>query len=207
MIFGRDTDIEQYAFAAIDELTMEVSDGIAKLSASVQAKYPSTGASQTVTVTSGTTLSFKDMNVYFGADLTTAVAGSATPVNDLSITLSNNLEVIHRSGSEDVSTIRTKGSRVSGSYTLYFDSETDKNAYYNLNKRAMQIRFTGNNNEQLDLRIPRFRLSEGEISTGIDDFFVINCDFVAEDIVDSGTATRLFDVVLQNDKNSLYTSA
>lgn len=204
MIFGRDTDIEQYAFASIDELTMEVSDGLAKLTASVQAKYATVGASQNVTVTSGTVLSFKDMNVYFGSDLTTAIAGSATAVNDLSLTIANNLEVIHRSGSEQVSTIRSKGARVSGKYTLYFDSETDKNAYYNLNKRAMYVRFTGNNNEQINMRIPRFRLSEGEIETGIDDFFVINCEFVAEDVVDSGTGTRLFDVQILNDRGTVY---
>lgn len=202
MIFGRDTDVEQYTYCTVDELSFEVSDGLATLTASVMGKFPTVGAAQTFTSTSGTYLSFKDMSVKFGSDLTTAAAASATPINEFSLTIANNVETIHRSGSEDVSTIRTKGMRVSGSYTLYFDSETDKNAYYALNKRAMQVSLTGNANEQLRIRIPRFRLSEGEISTGLDDFFVINCEFVAEDYVDNGV--RLIDVLLQNSKASAY---
>ncbi|MCG3203924.1 MAG: hypothetical protein KCHDKBKB_00601 [Elusimicrobia bacterium] len=202
VIMGRDTDVEQYTFASIDELNMEVSDGLATLTASLMSAFPTVGATQTVTTTSGSIFSFKDLGVRFGSTLTTAAAASATPINDLSLTISNNIEVIHRSGSADVSTIRTKGIRVSGSYTVFFDSETDKNAYYNLNKRSMELKFTGNANEELRVRIPRFRLSEGEISTGLDDFFVISAEFVAEDVIDSGV--RLIDVRLQNDKGTVY---
>lgn len=202
LIYSRDTDVEQYVFSAIDELSMEVSDGIATMSASFMGKFATTGAAQTPTTTSGTVFSFKDMNVKFGATLSEASGNDATAMNDLSLTIANNVEVIHRSGSADVSTIRTKGLRVSGSYTLFFDSETDKNAYYNLNKRAMEITFTGNANEQLRVRIPRFRLSEGEVSTGLDDFYVVNAEFVAEDVIDSGV--RLIDVRLQNSKSTAY---
>lgn len=202
LIFGRDTDVEQYTYCAIDELSLEVSDGLATMSASIMGKFPSAGAAQTMVQTSGTHLSFKDMSVKFGADLTTAAGASVTPINEFTLSIANNLEMIHRSGSADVSAIRTKGMRVTGSYTLYFDSETDKNAYYALNKRAMEVTFTGNANEDLRIRIPRFRLSEGEISTGLDDFFVVNCEFVAEDHVDSGV--RLIDVRLRNSKGSAY---
>lgn len=202
VIFGRDTDVEQYSFVACDELSMEVSDGLGTLSASMRGKFPTVGATQTVTTTSGTVFSFKDMAVQFGTTLTTATSASATELNEISLSVANNVEVIHRSGSADVSTIRTKGMKVSGSYTVFFDSETDKNAYYNLSKRAMIITFTGNANEQLRIRIPRFRLSEGEISTGLEDFFVLKGSFVAEDIVDSGC--RLMDVRLQNDKSTVY---
>lgn len=202
LIQGRDTDVQQYAFAAIDELTMEVSDGLGTLSASFMADFPTTGSAQTATSTSGTIFSFKDMAVQFGSTLTLADAANATPINELSMTIANNVEVIHRSGSSTISTIRNKGLRVSGSYTVFFDSTTDRDAYYNLLKRAMVISFTGNANEELEIRIPRFRLSEGEISTGIDDFYVINCDWVAEDVVDSGV--RLISAILRNGKNTTY---
>lgn len=203
LIYSRgDTDVEQYVFAAIDELSMEISDGIGTMTASFMSKFPTTGSAQTPTTTSGTVFSFKDLNVRFGSTLTAAAAAGATAINDLSLTISNNIEVIHRSGSADVSTIRTKGMRVTGSYTLFFDSATDKNAYYALNKRAMEITFTGNADEQLRIRIPRFRLTEADISTGLDDFYVVNAEFVAEDVVDSGV--RLIDVRLQNDKGDVY---
>jgi len=204
IIFGRDTDIEQYSFATCDTLKLEVSDGLAALTASFQSKFPTVGSAQTVTTTSGTVLSFKDLALKFGTTLTTAAAASATPANEFSLTLVNNSEVIYRSGSSDISIIRTKGFRASGTYTLFFDSETDKNAYYALNKRAMDATFTGNANEDLRIRISRFRLNEGEVSTGLEDFFVIKGEFVAEDWLDTGTATRLIDVRLRNDKASAY---
>ena len=204
LIFSRSTDIESYAYAAIDELTTEFSDGLATMSASFQAKFPVAGVAQTVTTTSGTVFSFKDATVKFGNTLTLAAAASATAVNEFSMTISNNLEVIHQSGSADLSAIKNKGVRIAGRYTLFFDSETDKNAYYALNKRAMEVKFTGIANEDLTIRIPQFRLSEGEVTTGLDDFFVINADFVAEDEIDTGTGTRFIDVKLRNAKASAY---
>lgn len=201
---NRDTDTEQYLSAAIDELTMEVSDGLATMSASFMSNFPSDTAVGAVTSTSGTVLSFKDYTVKFGSDLTTATAATATAINDFSLTIANNIEVIHRSGSADVSTIRNKGLRVTGSYTVFFNSTTDRDAYYSLLKRAMIIDFTGNATESIKIRIPRFRLSEGDISTGIDDFYVIKAEFVAEDVMDSGTATRFIDVIMNNSYASLY---
>jgi len=199
---GRDTDNQQYTYITANELTLEVSDGLANLSASLMGKFPTDIAAKTPTTTSGTIFAFKDMTVKFGADLTAANGASATAINDFSLTIGNEVEVIHRSGSQDVSAIRTKGCKVSGSYTVFFDSVTDRDAYSALNKRAMEITFTGNANESLRIRIPEFRLSEDEISTGLDDFFVSSCSFVAEDDVDSGV--RLIDVRLANDKGTVY---
>ena len=202
LLWGRDTDNEQYAFCALDELTLEVSDGLVEFTASMMGKFGTAIAAQSPTTTSGTVFSFKDMAVRFGADLTAAAIASATPVNDYQLTIANNVEVIHRSGSNDVSTIRNKGVRVNGEYTVFFEATTDRDAYYALNKRAMEVTFTGNANEATRIRIPRFRLDEGEISTGLDEFFVIKCSYVAEDVVDSGA--RLIDVRVQNSKSSTY---
>ena len=160
------------------------------------------GAAQTVTTTSGTVLAFKDYFVQFGATLTAAGTNPTTPINEFSLTIANNLEVIHRSGSPDVSIIRTKGVRVTGSYTLFFDSVTDRDAYYALQKRSMILTASGILNESLRIRIPEFRLSEADISTGLDDFYTITAEFVAEDDIDSGV--RLLDVRLQNGKASIY---
>src|SRR3990167_6408312 len=46
------TDVEQCAFACIDELNFAVSDGLATLGASWMAQYPTAGAAQTTTTTS-----------------------------------------------------------------------------------------------------------------------------------------------------------
>lgn len=196
------TDVEQYTFACIDELNFAVSDGLATLNASWQAQYPVAGAAQTATTTSGTVLAFKDYFINFGSTLTTAGTNPTTPVSEFNLTIANNLEVIHRSGSSEVSTIRTKGLRVTGSYKLFFDSVTERDAYYALNKRAMIVTFSGNANESLRFRIPRFRINEADIDTGLDDFYALTADFTAEDVVDSGA--RLLDVRILNGKASLY---
>lgn len=196
------TDIEQYTYAAVDELSLEVSDALATLNASFQAQYPTAGASQTVTTTSGTVLAFKDYFIQFGNTLTAAAAAVTTPISEFSLTISNNLEVIHRSGSSDVSAIRSKGVRVEGSYTLFFDSITDRDAYYALQKRSMIVTFSGAANEELRIRIPQFRVNEADISAGLDDFYALTADFVAEDQVDLGT--RLVDFRLGNTKSTTY---
>ena len=196
------TDVEQYNYASIDELNFEVSDGLATLNASWQAQYPTAGAAQTATTTSGTVLAFKDYFINFGATLTAAGTNPTTPVSEFSLTIANNLEVIHRSGSSDVSVIRSKGLQVTGSYKLFFDSVTDRDAYYALNKRSMIVTFSGNANESLRFRIPKFRINEADIDTGLDDFYALTADFTAEDAVDLGD--RLISVRLQNNKTSVY---
>lgn len=196
------TDVEQYTYASINDLTFDVAEKLATLKATWQAQYPSSGSAQTVTTTSGTVLAFKDYFVQFGSTLTTATANPTSPMNEFSLTLANNLEVIHRSGSANVSVIRTKGFKASGKYTLYFDSVTDRDAYYALNKRAMIITASGNNNEELRIRIPQFRVNEAEIKTGLDAFYILTANFVVEDEVDSGA--RLIDVRLGNNKSSSY---
>lgn len=205
LVYGRGgNDVEQYNNVALNELKMEVSDGLATLSASLQGQYPIDGAAQTVVATSGTHISFKDISVQFGTDLATALTNVATPVNEFSLSIANNVESIYRSGSNTVSTIQTKGLRVSGSYKVFFENLADRDAYYNLTKRAMYVTMSGISNETIKIRIPKFRLSEGEIATGLDDFYMVNCDFIAEDNVDASTATRLIDVEVRNNKTSIY---
>lgn len=197
-------DTEQYTYATLNELNLEVSDGIAEISASIMAQYPTSGTATGVTTTSGTIFAFKDYFVQFGDTLTLAAAASTTPISEFKLTLSNNAEVIHRSGMAEVSAIRTKGLRVSGSYKLFFDTTTDRDAYYQLLKRSMIVTFSGYSNEALRIRIPRFRINEADIASGLDDFYALTADFVAEDVVDAGTATRLADVRLSNSKASIY---
>jgi len=208
LIYSRgDTDVEQYAMSAIDELTFEVADEYATLSASFMSKFPTTGAAQTVTTTSGYQFAFKDYFVQFGGTLTLASTAATTPLSDFSLTIANNAETIYRSQSADVSALRSKGLRVSGSYTLFFDDVITRDAYYGLNKRSMILTASGNiigsATESFRIRLAEFRLDEAEVSTGLDDFYTIKANFVAEDDVDA-VGTRLCDVLLTNDKASLY---
>lgn len=209
LIFGRGgTDIEQYAYSALNELTFEVSDGLATLSASMMGGFPSDGTVQATTVTSGTNFAFPDFGVRFGEDLATASSASVTTINEFNLTMSNEVEVIHQVGQTTPVSLRTKGFTATGSYQLFFENETEKNAYYNLNKKAMEIKLDGINGEELKVRVPRLRLNESEVETGIDDFFTISTEYVVEDQVGAGAAidsnVRFLDVTLKNDKGTVY---
>lgn len=199
---GISNDVRRFSYSAIDELTFEVEDGLATMTASFMTKFPDTTSAQTPTTTSGTVLAFKDYFVQFGSTLTEAAAAATTPINDFSLTISNNLEVVHRSGSQQVSFIKNKGLRVTGNYTIFFEDSDVRDYYGNLNKRAMILTASGNNNESLRIRIPRFSYRDAEIEAGLDDFYTISSEWTAEDIVDSGA--RLVDVRLQNDKSTAY---
>lgn len=209
LIYSRGgTDIEQYAYSALNELTMEVSDGLATMSASMMGGFPTAGSEQTATVTSGTNFAFPDYSLRFGEDLTAAAAASVTTVSEFNLTMSNEIEIIHQVGSVTPVALRTKGFTATGSYTLFFENEDEKNEYYNLNKKAMEIKLTGINGEELKVRIPRLRLQEAEIESGIDDFYMINVNYVVEDAVGAGAAldagVRFMDITLKNDLASLY---
>ena len=66
----------------------------------------------------------------------------------------------------------------------------------------MIVTFSGYSNESMRIRIPKFRINEAEIDSGLDDFYALTADFVAEDVVDSGV--RLVDCRLQNTRSSTY---
>lgn len=201
------TDVEQYTFATLNELDFAVAEGLATIKATFQAQYPTTGAAQTVTTTSGTVFAFKDYFIRFGGNLTSAGTNPTTPVNEFSLKIANDLETIFRSGNSQLSTIRNKGLRVTGTYTLYFDNVTDRDAYYGLNKRSMLVTVSGingaTNPESMTIRIAQFRLTEAAVDSGLDNFYILKASFTAEDVVDT-VGTRFLDVTLKNDKASTY---
>jgi hypothetical protein len=201
--YGRSSnDVQKFVGATIDTLEMTVADGLAGLTASFQSKAPAADSAPTLTTTSGTIFGFKDYTLKFGTTLANAAGQSATPANEFRLSIQNNIERLYRSGSNDVSTIRTKNLAVEGSYTLYFDSTTDRDAFMNLTKRALIATFTGNTNESVALNIARIVLTEAEISTGLDDFFIIQGTFQAE--LDTAQVPNLMNAVFSNGKATVY---
>ena len=66
----------------------------------------------------------------------------------------------------------------------------------------MIVTASGIGTEVMTIRIPEFRIQEAEVETGLDDFYVLTANFVAEDDVDLGA--RLCQVQLINTKTSDY---
>lgn len=201
-------DVEQFSDAAVNTLTLNVADGLATVAVNVMSKFPTTGATQTPTTVSGTVFSFANMGLQFGSSL--AVAGSATPtpVQEFSLEINNNLEVIHSTqatsgtATNDVSMIRCKNLEISGQYKLFFDSTTDRDAYYTLNKRSMIAKFSNGSLEDLTVKIAKFRLDEKTVETGIDDLYMITGTYKAE--LDRSQVPNDLNVTINNAKASTY---
>jgi hypothetical protein len=203
LYYGRgDNDVLQSTYNAINTLDIEVADGLATMTAKFMGQYPTSGTAQTITSTSGTFFTFGNYTAKFGNTLALAAAASATKLNDLKISINNNLQPIYRSGSTSVDIIRSKGLEITGSYTLFFESTTDRDAYRNITKRAMQITLTGNTNESVVINVPHIRINEWAPKTGLDDFFVENVSFTAE--LDTTQVPNHFNMVYSNSKASTY---
>lgn len=201
-------DTEQYAYAAIDELEVEVTnDGIATASASIMSKAPSSVANVTRTTTSGTLYTWKDMNARLGTTVANARAQSVTKLTNFKFTVKNNVTLNYKSGSNQPDTITTGPLEVTGSYTLYFESVTERDAYYNLTKRALVVTLTGANiasgyTELTEFVFKNVMIEDDDFETGLDDLFAITVNFRAEwDQDEAGYA----EAILRNGKATDYT--
>ena len=184
---NKGVDAEQYAYAVIDSCEVVVSnDGIATISANFMSKAPATVSAPALTVASGTLYTWKDMGARFGSTVAGARAASATKLTNLQFTVANNVELNYKSGSNQPDTITTGPLEVTGQYTLFFENVTDRDAYYNLTKRALVVTLTGAGlgtggyTEQLEFVFKKFSLEDMDMETGLDDLFAITGSFREE---------------------------
>lgn len=201
-------DTEQYAYASVDQLELEITnDGIATVSASIMSKAPSTVSNVTRTTTSGTLYTWKDANLRFGTTVAVARAATATKFTNFKMTVNNNLSLNYKSGSNQPDTITTGVVEVTGSYQLFFETATDRDAYYNLTKRAMILSLTGAGlgagfTELTELVFKNIVLEDIDMETGVDDLFAITVNFRAEwDQDEAGYV----DAIFRNGKATDYT--
>lgn len=205
---NKGVDTQQFSMAAVDVCELEVTtDGIATLNASIMSKAPSTVSAPSLTTTSGTLYTWKDMAARFGATVQLAQAATATKLTNFKATISNNLSLNYKSGSNSPDTITYGSLEVSGEFTLFFESVTDRDAYLNLTKRSMVVTLTGAQlgaggySEQLEMVFKTVTLEDIDYETGLDDLFAITCNFVAElDTVQAG----FVEATLRNGKATDY---
>lgn len=201
-------DAEQYSFAAIDTCEIEIgTDGIATITGGFMSKAPATVSAPALTTTSGTLYTWKDMNARFGSTVNAARLASATKINDLKLTIANNLSLNYKSGSNQPDTITYGPVEVVGEFSLFFENVTDRDAYYNLTKRSMVVTLTGASlgsgfGEQIEIVLKKITLEDIDMETGLDDLFAIKCNFRAEwDQDQAGYA----EVTVRNGKATDYT--
>jgi hypothetical protein len=204
---NKGVDTEQYSYASVDICELEVTnDGIATLKTSFMSKAPSSVSAPALTTTSGTLYTWKDMNARFGDTVVAAGLASATKMTNFQMKIANNLEMNYKSGSNQPDTITYGPCEVEGSYTLFFESVTERDKYYNLTKKSMVVTLDGAGlgvgySEQLKLVFKKVTIQDIDMETGLDDLFALTANFIAEFDQDQA---GFVDVTVRNQKASDY---
>lgn len=198
-------DRQYFRGSVVDKLELKVSDSFATGKASVKGYFPQTTTSGTGTTVSGTIFTWANYTVQFGATVTAATSAVTTKLTDFDVSIENNATPTWRSGSYEPATVDVREFAVNGGYTLFFESTTDRDTYFNNNKQAMVATFTGagiggGNTESLVLNFYSIRLDTFAVETGLANFYAEKVKFVAEY---SSADTKTIDGTLIN-RNSNY---
>jgi hypothetical protein len=193
-------DTRVFPYATINTLELSVSDGLATISANIISKFPETTASTaSLSITEERILAFKDYTVKFGSGATGTAALADAEGNDptllrsFNLRVNNNAEAVYQSGNASAQDVTVSEFEVDGDYTLFFEDTTDRAHYETLLNgsdpvRAMIVTFTGDAigstsggfNEEIEIRIPNFHLTDRTIDTAISGFITENPSFFAQ---------------------------
>ena len=195
LIYDDTQDTRKYTYGTINNLELNVADGLATISANFMSKFPSTGTGSLGT-TEERVLAFKDYTVKFGsgatgtAALSDASGNSATPISSFTLRINNNAEVQYLSGDNDAAQVSVGQLEIDGEFVLFYESTTQRDHYETLLEssdpvKAMIVTFTGDSigsaeTEEIKIEIPNFHLSERGIDTATTGFLTENPSFVAQ---------------------------
>ncbi len=200
----RVTDRQYYPGLAVKTLEFSVSDALVETKASLRGKFPITTTSGTNTTASGSVYSFADAHFAFGASVSAAAAATNLKPHDMTLTIENNTEVVHRFGSNDAASVNHKEFEVTANGTLYFENTTQRDAYYNNTKQAAVFKLTGvgiggGYFETLTFNMYRTQVNGYSLETGLADFYAESFDLLCE--YDNANSKSV-DAVLRNTKSA-----
>lgn len=198
-------DTQQYAGMAVDKLDLEVKDALMVAKVGWKGNFPTSGSYAPVT-TSGTLVPFAKYSLKLGNNLVTAASSSAVPVTEFTLSIKNNAESVFESGSSTTTRTFWQELTVDGTFTRYFETVTDRDNYYNLNKQSLILTASGmalpnGYTEQMVINLAKVVYTDTAIDTGIEKFYAIKTNFTAE--VDPAQGKQL-DIVLRNYKSAVY---
>lgn len=200
----RVVDRQLYAGASVDKLQTKVQEGLATAKASVMSLFPTNTTSGSVTPAAGTVFTWANYTYQFGANFAGASAASASPLTEFDFTINNNTKPLYESGGNGTSRIAHGDFEIDGNFTQYFESTTDRDAFYNNTPRAMIIKFlgagSGATQEKTQFNFYSVYLDTFAVETGIDNFFIEKSKFIADVSVSDN---KTFDMVQVN-SNSNY---
>ena len=208
---GSGPGVKQFTYAAIDTLEIAIStDGLATATANFLTDSPTEVAAPTLTTTSGTILTWKDMTMNWGDTTQQAAAATATKVTSLNVSINNNVQTVFRTstsaGDSTPDLLRLGSLEVTGDYTLFLEDDTHLDYYMGLTKKSVIAKLTGGGlgsgfSEHLEVVFKDVVLNDKSIDTGLEDYYAFTGNFTAIHSVDQA---GFVDVTLRNGKSSVY---
>lgn len=185
VINSRDTDKQYFRSVAVKSLEIAVSDGLATAKANLLGNFPITTTSGTLTSASGSVFAFPDGHFAFAATPTAALAATNLKLSEITITIENNTEAIHRHGSADAATINHGEFEVTAEGTMFFEDTTQRDRYYDATKSAAAFRLMGAGigggyYQTLTLNMYQTLTESYEVETGLSDFFAEKFNLTCE---------------------------
>ena len=101
-------DRQLYPNVAVDELELEVGTELAMLKTKLKGSFPSTTTSGTNTTASGNVFSFRNGSAAFGSTVDEATNGANIKPHNFKLQIKNNVEVIHRHGSNNAASVNSR---------------------------------------------------------------------------------------------------
>jgi len=175
----RKVDQVEYTNCVCSSLEISFSDDLAKVSADIKAKFPTTQA-RSIAEVPLKYYTFRNASVSFG--------DGGLQVRDFSIKIENDAEMIYGPNSSVVDKIAVKSAKVSGSFKLLFENETMKDQFFNFNKDSLSLILTGDDGSSISINLPKVRIDKWGTEGGLDDLVKEGLDFVAEYDTDSDAA-------------------
>jgi len=201
----RVVDRQLYADVCVDEFDLKVGTDLAEASMKLVGNFPQTTTSGTKTTTSGNVFSFASAQFAFAT--TISGAQSATPLkpHDFELKINNNAEAVYAHGQTTPRSINYKEFTAEASFTLYFESTTDRDNYYNQAKQAASLELYGNGigggfTESLIFNFYKASFKSFELETGLDNYYAEKVAMTCENDTSTG---RTVDASLTNTK-TLY---
>ena len=181
-------DAIQFPNSVVDSLELNFADDVAKLSVNLMSQFPTV---DTFSPSEETSLQY-----YTFRNVVATTAAGAIKVRELTLRIENGAEMVYAPGSNDVDRILWKSLRVSGSFKLLFETETQKTAFHNLGKQALTLTFTGTEPAStITITLPQIRVDNWTEEASIDDIAHEAIDFVAEYKTDKTIAVTVVNSV------------
>lgn len=174
---------ETATISAINPTLKTITVGVLALNYAVANNAKVELTPQTPTYLDPVIMSYRDVTVQFGADLTSAALATPDNISSWELSFDNGLE--KKYGNKEAF-IDAKGYSCKLKYEAFFNTSIDRDRYLNLTKQACI--FTITNNEvisptdtnlhkyELKISMPNIRFTSYETPTGTDEIYMVSCE-------------------------------